>query len=42
MYYQVMLNLDEFVKLILDADEETISAVERILTEDQQQTEPQE
>ena len=41
-YFQNMLSLDEFIKLIMDADEDTISSVETILKESQSQTELQE
>ena len=41
-YHQNMLSFDEFLKLISDADEDTISAVEKILEESQSQTELQE
>ena len=32
-YYQNMLNLDEFINLIMNADEDTIFLVEQILEE---------
>ena len=41
-YHQNMLSFDEFLKLISDADEDTISSVEQTLGEVQRQTELQE
>ena len=38
----LMLSLEEFLNLILNADDEVIDSVVRILEESQQQTEPQE
>lgn len=41
-YHQNMISLDDFLKLILNADEETIYLVEQILKESQSQIELQE
>ena len=38
-YPRNMLSVDEFIKLILNADEDTISSVEQTLEESQQQIE---